>query len=142
MSPAGHYLPTYVVPKIYVTVYLRGRGAQMLAGQHVIGRSLTVSLDRELADTRLPPDGRHQFSVDIAAGPGEWSAVVRTEVAPGEHYERMFADMRRRRPDLDEPTRALLEEALARAVSARYRLDDLTVVVPAAAGEAARAVAN
>jgi hypothetical protein len=139
---AGHDLPTYVVPKIYLNVYLRGRGTQMLVGQYVIGRTLDVALDRERADTRLPPDGRRDLSYDVSAPGGPWRAVLRVEVAPGEHYERMFADMGRRNPGLDEATRALLEQSLAKAVSARYWLDDLEIAAPDAPGAPARAVAN
>jgi hypothetical protein len=138
---AGHYLPTYVVPKLFVNVHLRGPGTRMLVGQHVVGRTLNVALDREIADTRLPPDGRKEVSFEVAVGPGRWEAILATEVAPGEHYERMFADMRRRNPALDEATRALLDEALAKAVSARYYLDEVRVAVPEAPGSA-RAVAN
>lgn len=140
---AGHYLPTYVVPKLLVNVRLRGPGTHMLVGQHVVGRTLNVALDHEIADTRLPPDGRQEFSFDIAAGAGRWEAILSTEVVPGEHYERMFEDMRRRNPGLDEATLALLDEALAKALSARYFLDEIRVAVPGAPGAApARAVAN
>lgn len=139
---AGHHLPTYVVPKLMANVYLRGRGTQMLVGQHVVGRTLNVALDREIADTRLAPDARQEVSYEVSLAPGAWRVILRTEVAPGEHYERMFADMRRRNPGLDEPTRALLDEALAKAVSARYFLDDIEVAVPESIGAQARAVAN
>ena len=139
---AGHYLPTYVVPKILVNTYVRGRGGQILVGQHRIGRTLNVGLDQEVADTRLPPDGRHEKSYDVKVSPGEWRVKVRVEVAPGEHYERMFADMRSRNPDLDGDTRRMLDEALLQAVGARYHLDELEAVVPAAPGNETRAVAN
>jgi hypothetical protein len=139
---AGHYLPTYVVPKIFVNVYVRGPGGQILVGQHRIGRTLNVALDEEVSDTRLAPDGRHEMSFDVRVAPGEWRVKVRVEVAPGEHYERMFADMRRRNPDLDEETRRMLDEALARAVNARYYLDELEATAPAAPGTETRSVAN
>lgn len=139
---AGHYLPTYVVPKLFVNLVLRGPGTRMLVGQHVVGRTLDVGLERETADTRLAPDGRKEISFEIAAGPGKWEAILATEVAPGEHYERMFADMRQRNPGLDEATRALLDEALAKAVAARYYLEEVRVAVPESPGAASRAVAN
>ncbi len=139
---AGHYLPTYVVPKILVNTYVHGRGGQILVGQHRIGRTLNVGLDQEIADTRLPPDGRQEKSYDVNVSPGEWRVRVRVEVAPGEHYERMFTDMRSRNPNLDGDTRRMLDEALVQAVSARYHLDELEAVVPAAPGNETRAVAN
>lgn len=139
---AGHFLPTYVVPKIYANVFLRGPGTQMLAGQRVIGRSLDAGLARESADTRLAPDAKLEFAFDVNVPAGSWRAILRVEVAPGEHYERMFAGMARRNPGLDAPTRALLEQALANAVAARYWLEDLEVAAPDAPGATARAVAN
>ncbi len=139
---AGHHLPTYVVPKIYVNVYLRSRGTQMLVGQHVIGRSLDLSLERELADTRLPAGGRRELAYDVSIPAGVSQAILRTEVAPGEHYERMFADMARRNPGLDATTRELLERSIANASAARYWLDDLAAAAPQAPGAQTRAVAN
>ncbi|MBL0141733.1 MAG: hypothetical protein IPP91_06595 [Betaproteobacteria bacterium] len=139
---AGHYLPTYVVPKIFVNVYVRGPGGQVLVGQHRIGRTVNVALDQEVSDTRLAPDGRHEMSFDVRVAPGEWRVKVRIEVAPGEHYERMFADMRTRNPGLDEITRRMLDEALARAVNARYFLEELEAMAPAAPGAETRSVAN
>ena len=115
---------------------------QILVGQHRIGRTLNVGLDQEISDTRLPPDGRHEKAFDVKVAPGEWRVKVRVEVAPGEHYERMFADMRRRNPDLDAETRRMLDEALARAVQARYYLDEIEAVAPSAPGAETRAVAN
>jgi hypothetical protein len=139
---AGHYLPTYVVPKIYVTVYLRGPGLSMVVGQHIIGRTLNVGLDRELSDTRLAPDASHTFDFDVALGPGEWQAIVRTEVAPGEHYERMFRHMQKTRTELDDTSRQLLHESLLAAIQARFYLDDLVAFVPGAAGKADTVVAK
>jgi hypothetical protein len=139
---AGHYLPTYVVPKIYVTVYLRGPGLSMVVGQHIIGRTLNVGLDRELSDTRLAPDASHTFDFDVALGPGEWQAIVRTEVAPGEHYERMFRHMQKTRTELDDTSRQLLHESLLAAIQARFYLDDLVAFVPPAAGKSDTVVAK
>ncbi len=139
---AGHYLPTYVVPKIHVDVVLRGPGTHMLVGRHVIGRTLDVALAHESADTRLAPDARRTLEYEVAVPPGAWRAVLRTEVAPGEHYERMFADMRRRHPEFDGGTRALLDQALGNAVGARYFLEELSVAAPEAVGARAQAVAN
>lgn len=139
---AGHYLPTYVVPKIYVTAYLRGRGMHMIIGQHVIGRTLNVALDKEFADTRLAPDASHTAEFDVSLPPGEWQVIVRAEVAPGEHYERMFRHMQKTRTELDDEARALLHQSLKAAVEARYYLDDLVAFVPPDVGRAERVVAK
>jgi hypothetical protein len=80
---AGHYLPTYVVPKILVNAYLIGPGMHVLVGHHVIGRTVDVALANEVSDTRLPPYGRHELNFDVKLPPGAWRVVLRTEVARG-----------------------------------------------------------
>jgi len=139
---AGHYLPTYVVPKILVNAYLIGPGMHVLVGHHVIGRTVDVALANEVSDTRLPPDGRHELNFDVKVPPGAWRVVLRTEVAPAEHYERFFRDVHQRRTDLDAETRGQLEEALARAGATRYRLAEIDLAVPQADGARVEGVAN
>lgn len=141
---AGHYLPTYVVPKILVSVLLQGERPALnrRLGTHVIGRSVDTALAQETADTRLAPGASHAMAVETAAGAGRWTVVLRTEVAPAEHYERMFAEMDARHPEFDDATRSLLHQAWQAAVNARYRLPDTAIEVPVQAGELQRVVAN
>ncbi len=141
---AGHYLPTYVVPKIQVSVLLQGeRPAQnRRLATYVIGRSVDTALAQEAADTRLAPGASHALAVETAAGPGRWYVVLRTDVAPAEHYERMFAEMDERHPEFDDTTRGLLHQARLAAVQARFRLADSAIEVPAQTGEHQRVVAN
>ncbi|MBK7260503.1 MAG: hypothetical protein IPI03_00855 [Rubrivivax sp.] len=141
---AGHRLPTYLVPKIRVELHLYGeRPADHLRlGHHVIGRTVDVALERELADTRLAPGEQQAISFETAVPAGAWRVVLRTVVAPAEHYERMFAEMDRRHPEFDVTTRNLLHEARSAAEAARFTLPDLTLAVPAAAGAQASAQAS
>jgi len=141
---AGHYLPTYVVPKIQVSVLLLGERSTLnrRLATHVIGRSLDTALTNETADTRLAPGASHAMAIETAAGPGRWQVVLRTEVAPAEHYERMFAEMDARHPEFDDTTRALLRQAWQAAVAARFRLPDTVIEVPAQGGDPVRVVAN
>lgn len=136
---AGHHLPTYVVPKLFVRVRPLDGDLAAPAGQYTIGRTLDVALGNEQSDTRLPPDGRHEYSFDLPAGAGPRRIALEVEVAPAEHYERAFAEMRNANPGLDADARALLDEALAKASASRYRLPDVVVAVPAAPGERANA---
>ena len=141
---AGHHLPTYVVPKIQVSVLLQGERPMLnrRLATHRIGRVLDTALSAESADTRLAAGARHAMAIETAAGAGRWQVVLRTEVAPAEHYERMFAEMDARHPEFDDTTRALLRQAGQAAVAARYRLPDTVVEVPARAGDPVRVVAN
>lgn len=139
---AGHYLPTYVVPRIVVEIRLRGGGGQRSMHRHVIGRELDLALEREIRDTRLPPDGQHTYSIDVALGPGEWRIALGTEVAPAEHYVRTFTDLRDRLSGLDAQTRRLLDEAIRQAADASYAIEELEVAVPRKSGEDARVAAR
>lgn len=141
---AGHYLPTYVVPKIQVALHLRGEhpSSGRRLGTHVIGRTVDTALATEGADTRLAPGASHPMAFETTVGPGRWQIVLRTDVAPAEHYERMFAEMDVRHPEFDATTRGLLHEALRAAVTTRFRLQDMVVDVPDKPGQPLRVVAN
>ncbi len=52
---------------------------------------------------------------------------MRVEVAPAEHYARMYQSMLDRNPKMDSATQTLLRQALREAIAAAYRLDDLVV---------------
>ncbi len=140
----GHYFPTYVVAKVYVTLHLRRQGSVLAELAHrVIGRTADVDLAQELADTRIPPGGEVGLDADIELVSGEPLEVeLRIEVAPAEHYERMFQTMLERNLKLDAPGHALLREALRQARAKRYRLDSIVVTVPSRPGDRAQRVVN
>jgi hypothetical protein len=126
----GHYFPTYAVPKLYVTLHLQcATCADRELARHTIGRTLDVDLTRELADTRLPPDGELVLNADFPVPPGNTRVELRVEVAPGEHYERMFQHWleERRAGGLAPQVAAPLREALQQARATRYHLEALTV---------------
>jgi hypothetical protein len=140
----GHFFPTYAVPKLYVTLRLQctGCGDRELA-RRVIGRELDVDLTRELADTRLAPGGEMTLSADFAIpAAGDARVALRVEVAPGEHYERMFQHWLERRPRLEPVAEARLRQAVQQVRATRYQLTPLTASLPAAAGETRRGFAN
>jgi len=141
---AGHFLPTYVVPKIFITLALvAGNGAQREIARRTIGRTADEALTRELEDTRIAPDGKFVVETELELPAGVSSVEMLVEVAPGEHYERMFQAMLGRRDlKLDAVGRGLLQDALHSARAKRYRLDRLVVTVPERLGTTARRVAN
>jgi len=139
----GHDFPTYAVPKIYVGLYLQRSGqAPRELVRKVIGRTLNVNLDREISDTRLRPGEALELAADASVPIGEATIELRIDVAPADHYERMFQEWRTR-PDTQNPhTAALLREALAEATASRYRLDSLIVPLPRRTGERQRRADN
>lgn len=137
---AGHRLPTYLVPKLYVRLRLQARDGSRVLARHVIGRTANVDLTQEAADTRLAPAQAVSIAAEIDLAEAA-TVVLEVDVAPAEHYERMFATMLARYPDLDASPRAQLREALNEARAKRYALPRLKLSVPTAVGATAR-VAN
>ncbi len=138
----GHYFPTYVVPKVAVILQLRNAAGTREIARHVIGRTVSVDMDRELSDTRIPPGGKSVVTAEISVPAGENYIELRMDIAPAEHYVRMFESMLKRNPKMDPTTQSLLREAIQKAQATAYRLDDLVVAVPARFGESQHAVAN
>ena len=61
----GHYFPTYVTPKVILRMELLGPDSEVLLDsvkEEIVGRQVTLNLDREIADTRIPPRGKHTFN--------------------------------------------------------------------------------
>lgn len=88
---AGHHLPTYMVPKIDLVLTLhQGDDTRELA-RDVIGWKADANITREEFDTRLPAGASRSYSHVFEAPPRPgWHVELRVEVAPREHYERMF----------------------------------------------------
>jgi hypothetical protein len=138
----GHDFPTYVVPKVTITLHLRNSGGTREIARHVIGRTVSVDMDRELSDTRIPPGGESVVSTQISVPPGANKIEMRMEVAPAKHYELMYKAMLVRYPKLDLKTQSLMRKAIQEAQSAVYMLDDLDVTAPTRSDETKHAVAN
>ncbi|MHB8346583.1 MAG: multiheme c-type cytochrome [Acidiferrobacterales bacterium] len=141
----GHDFPTYLVPKVYVTLYALGPGShpvRKIASQ-VIGRSVNLRLTREFFDTRIPPGGKSVLVARLALNPSRPTKVeLRIEVSPGAHYEHLFRHELKHAGRYDKTTVALLRQALAQTIAARYQLTRLVVPVPSAAGDSRQAVAR
>ncbi|ACL71173.1 hypothetical protein Tgr7_0069 [Thioalkalivibrio sulfidiphilus HL-EbGr7] len=121
---AGHHFPAYMVPRIDVYLELLDPDSNVRARviHHVIQWRASVDLTQEEFDTRLPAgesvslDGR----IRMPNEPG-WSLGLRLEVAPKEHYERMYQDMMRQADRMDPMTLDLLRIAIFEARQSRYR---------------------
>jgi hypothetical protein len=93
-SGAGHYLPTYVTPKIFVQVQLLDAQGQSIPGsaqEVVIGREVTLDLSAEVYDTRLPPKVSRSFTYAQVMPTTATALRVRVVVHPDHFYERFFA---------------------------------------------------
>lgn len=91
---AGHYLPTYVTPKIIVHAHLLDTQGHMLpdsAQEAVIGREVTLDLSEELYDTRIPPKASRAFTYTAVMSAAAVALHVRVVVHPDHFYQRFFA---------------------------------------------------
>ncbi len=123
-SGAGHYFPTYLVPRVWLRLVLLdpAGGESALLAEQVIARDVDIWLKEERSDTRIAPGESRELQAEIALPPVPgWQVELRIDVAPREHYERMFASvLRNNAADLDVETRRLLRQAFAEAQASRF----------------------
>lgn len=118
---AGHHLPTYMVPKIdlVLTLHRPGRAPTEFA-RDVIGWKADAVITREEFDTRLAAGEsrsyRHVFKVPRT---DDWHVELRVDVAPREHYERMFKHSLGTL-SMSETSAEQLREAIREAEAKRY----------------------
>ncbi len=89
---AGHRVPTYVTPRIVVSGELVDAANAAIAGSRrelVIGRAVTLDLERELFDTRLAPGQAVTFTYPVASEPGR-TLRLRVVVEPDHFYAGFF----------------------------------------------------
>ena len=138
----GHYFPTYVVPKVLVSLHLLAAGKERELGRLVIGRTVSADMVREWSDTRIHPGGRSLLSAKAVAPTSAYRIEMRVEIMPGEHYVRMYRAMLLNNPDMDATAQALLRQALRETEAANYRLDSVTAAGPTNPGDVTRAIAK
>lgn len=119
----GHYFPTYLVPEIRAQLVLKEKHREQLLAESIISWQVDIDLERELFDTRLPPDATLSMEAVLPADvPADAEVILRLAVAPGEHYERSFDSVLAQRDRLDATTLALLEQAAEETRARRYSL--------------------
>ena len=140
----GHDFPTYVTPKVYVTLYALGSGSRgREIARQIIGRSVNLRLTQEFFDTRIPPGASSVLTARLVLTSQSPARIqLRIEVSPGAHYEHLFRYELLHSEHYDKTTVAILRRALAQSIAARYQLLDLTVSVPSIIGSSRHAVAN
>lgn len=130
---AGHFFPTYMVPKVTAQLVLVA-DTETLLDEAVIGWEVDLSLQQETFDTRLPPGAGVTLRARLPdAVPGARQVDLRVQVAPREHYERSFGSVLAQADSLDAgtldaQTLGLLQQARDEARATRF--EALRVSVP------------
>lgn len=130
---AGHYLPTYVTPKIVVQAHLLDAPGQVLphsTQEAVIGREVTLDLSAELYDTRIPPTASRAFTYTAVMPATAATLRVRVVVHPDHFYQRFFAATLQDGGGGAGRTR--LEEALRRTQASPFTVVEQTLPLKAA----------
>lgn len=119
---AGHYFPTYVTPLVIVRAYLKGGDGEVLGGtssESYIGRVVLANLEKEVMDTRIPPDGQFEFSYNVPKEANEGSVIVEIHVHPDMFYKHFFKESL---SDGNYTKKSYIEEALKNTESTPYLL--------------------
>jgi len=124
---AGHHLPTYMVPKIDLVLTLHQAGtAPVELARDVIGWKADVTMRQEEFDTRLAAgSSRHYAHAFVAPSKPGWHVELSVDVAPREHYERMF-QYSLINVSMSRASSELLKTAIAEAAATRYTAMRLT----------------
>jgi len=112
---AGHYLPTYVTPAIFVTVRLLDAKEKPISGTEevrVIQRrvSLAPGDTREIFDTRIPPKGTWTYEYKKTRPSAATMLEVRIDVHPDHFYNGFFKEFQAANSEARELIRKAFEE--------------------------------
>lgn len=122
-SGAGHYFPTYMVPKVIVELRYRAGNEKNfnVIATDIVGWNVDVSLAQELADTRIPAGEKRRISAALPPDVDSKGALdIHLTVKPREHYERTFLSVLEQRDKLDAETLNLLQAAYDEATRTHY----------------------
>lgn len=130
----GHQFPTYVTPRIKLEgfqVDSSGRVIPETVRTYMVGWSLSVSLNEEVFDTRIPPGESEALIYEVGVHPGATALRFRIRVEPDNFYTRFYEAW------LDggfaDRGRGLIEKALEESQATEFTLyesEHLLIVAP------------
>ncbi|MDE0207163.1 MAG: hypothetical protein OXP66_14205, partial [Candidatus Tectomicrobia bacterium] len=132
-SGAGHHLPTYVTPKIFVRGDLLDSAGEAIADsfqEAVIGREITLNLSREVYDTRIAAKASLDFGYEMTLPENAAALRVKVVVHPDHFYQRFFEAVLRR--DQGSLGRKHLEAALEKTSTSSFTVFERLLQVPMA----------
>jgi cytochrome c2 len=129
---AGHHLPTYVTPKLFVVARLLDEAGDYIGGSaetRAIGRDVVLGSEQqeELYDTRIPAGGRWRWRYRKDK-PGAHSLSLAVTVHPDHFYQRFFSTYDR--SGLSDVAEALIDSAQARTERSPFTIYDVNHHLP------------
>lgn len=130
----GHAFPSYVTPRVFLSVWQEGADGRALEGtraEATLGRKIDfgASPSEEVFDTRIPAGGSHRLGYARPRADGARSLRARVEVDPGHHYRGVYRRLLNRLES--EEARTLIAEALRREQQTPYVLAERSLALPA-----------
>lgn len=122
-SGVGHFFPTYVTPQVFLRIELidsNGSPVPESAKEEVIGRGLSLDLEEELYDTRIPPKQTHSFRYSHVVGAKGLRLRAVVTVHPDDFYRKFYEA--KLEEELLPQERTLLTEALKHSQQSVYTL--------------------
>ncbi|HVB49457.1 MAG TPA: multiheme c-type cytochrome [Burkholderiales bacterium] len=119
---AGHFFPTYVTPRVVVSIQQEAADGRMLPGTQktlAIGREVALDLSRELADTRLAPGKTVRLAYRAARRSRAAWLVYRVRVEPDYFYTGFYRSLL---GDHADPGAPLIRRALRQSLRSAYTL--------------------
>jgi len=92
----GHYFPTYVTPRVVVKFYRKDKKGRVIphsSKEMYIGRYVSLDLQREIYDTRIPPDKSFVLVYPLGHSRKDDIGVVEIWVYPDEFYNRFYKNL-------------------------------------------------
>ena len=120
---AGHFFPTYVTPRVVVSIRQESSNGAALAGtlqEHLIARTVTADLGAELSDTRIAPDEKRVLGYRARRHPRATHLAIQIRVEPDAFYTELYRSLLKE--DSSGPGREQIARALGNSLASRYTL--------------------
>ena len=122
-SGTGHFVPTYVTPKIVLLAYQEdqeGRKIKDTLQQYVIARGVSLDLSIEYFDTRLSPGERATLRYEKLLSPYAKNLVMSVRVEPDAFYSQFYKALLE--SELEEKSKVLILQALSDSTASGYSI--------------------
>ena len=109
---AGHHLPTYLTPAIFVTARLLDATETPIPKTEsirVIQRRVPLSLDKEIFDTRIPAGGTWVYTYNAPMSKDARTLEIQLDVHPDHFYNDFFEVYKAKTPDAQMAIKQALE---------------------------------
>jgi hypothetical protein len=127
----GHAFPTYVTPRVYMTIQQvdrQGRGIEGTRLEATIGRHVDLATMSELFDTRVFPGESVKLEYNLARAESAAALQGQVTVDPDYHYRGVFASLLTSL--VDARAREEIEEARRRISTSTYVLAEIRLPLP------------